>query len=71
MLAIHLLNHQGRPEAAVENRVEHLDDHLRWEPEFAAAVVGRAEGRGLVVRSDGVLELTEHGRRLAETLARR
>src|SRR3712207_2202759 len=28
MLAIHLLNHEGRPEAATENRIEHLDDRV-------------------------------------------
>jgi manganese/zinc/iron transport system permease protein len=62
MLAIHLLNHEGRPEAAVENRIEHLDAHLGWDPAFAAEVVSRAERRGLV-RSDGAaLELTDRGR---------
>ena len=69
MLAIHLLNHEGRPEAAVENRVEHLDDHLRWDPAFAAAVVARAEQRGLVVRSGDLLALTDDGRRVAEAVA--
>ena len=65
MLAIHLLNHEGLPEAAVENRLEHLDEHLRWEPAFAAGVVARAEERGLVRRDDGLLGLTEKGRRVA------
>ena len=65
MLAIHLLNHEGRPEAARESRVEHLDEHLRWEPSFAAQVVRGAERRGLVVRDDGMLRLTEPGRQLA------
>ncbi len=71
MLAIHLLNHEGRPEAARENRIEHLDEHLRWEPEFAAQVVARAEGRGLVLAQDGSLALTERGRAVArQALAR-
>ena len=65
MLAIHLLNHEGQPDAAVESRVEHLDEHLRWDPAFAAEVVARAERRGLVVRDDGSLALTERGRGLA------
>src|SRR3712207_6477458 len=65
MLAIHLLNHEGRPEAATENRIEHLDDHLRWDPRFADEVVERAERRGIVIRHDGRLGLTERGRAVA------
>ncbi len=71
MLAIHLLNHEGLPEAAEESRVEHLDAHLRWDPAFASEVVARAERRGLVARQDGSLALTERGRRLArQTIVR-
>ena len=69
-LAIHLLTHEGRPEAAEESRIEHLDEHLRWEPAFASEVVARAEQRGLVVRSNGSLALTERGRRLARETRR-
>ena len=65
MLAIHLLNHEGRPEAPEESRVEHLDEHLRWDASFAAEIVGRAERRGILVRHDGTLALTERGRALA------
>jgi manganese/zinc/iron transport system permease protein len=62
MLTIHLLNHEGSPEAAEESRVEHLTQHLRWEPEFAGRVVRGAERRGLVARDDGQLALTDRGR---------
>jgi hypothetical protein len=65
MLAIHLANHEGRPEAAVENRVAHLGEHLRWDGDFAARVVRGAERRGLVVRRSDALELTDRGRELA------
>jgi manganese/zinc/iron transport system permease protein len=64
-LAIHLLNHEGKPEAAQENRVAHLREHLRWEEEFAVQVVRRAEAGELVVRQNGHLVLTENGRSLA------
>ncbi|MFO7538204.1 MAG: metal ABC transporter permease [Chloroflexota bacterium] len=64
-LAIHLLNHEGKPEAARENRVTHLREHLRWEEEFAGQVVRRAEAGELVVRQNGHLVLTENGRSLA------
>ncbi len=65
MLAIHLANHEGRPEAEVESRVEHLHGHLRWEADFAERIVRGAERRGLVVERIGSLELTDAGRTLA------
>jgi manganese/zinc/iron transport system permease protein len=67
MLAIHLFNHEGRPEAVDESRVEHLDEHLRWRPEFAREVVGRAVRRGLVREDGGALALTERGRGVARS----
>ena len=71
MLTIHLANHEGRPEAIEESRIDHLDRHLRWSPDFTQRIVGLAERRGLV-RSVGVrLELTQAGRELAaDALAR-
>ncbi len=68
MLAIHLLHHEGTPEAEVENRLDHLQDHLRWEPAFAHNVVQRADERGLVRLENGSLHLTEAGRGLATTM---
>ena len=40
MLAIHLANHEGKPESVEESRIDHLDRHLRWEPEFARGSCG-------------------------------
>jgi manganese/zinc/iron transport system permease protein len=65
MLSIHLLTHEGRPEAAEENHAARLHEHLRWEPGFTAQVVSRAERRGLVTREAHMLMLTERGRQLA------
>jgi manganese/zinc/iron transport system permease protein len=63
MLAIHLLNHEGSPEAASECREGHLHEHLRWEPDFARRVVRRAEGSGWIARGDADrLALTPAGR---------
>jgi manganese/zinc/iron transport system permease protein len=71
MLAIHLANHEGRPEAEEESRIDHLDRHLRWSPEFARQIVRRAERRGLVEAHAGRLTLTQTGRELAaDALAR-
>jgi manganese/zinc/iron transport system permease protein len=65
MLAIHLLNHEGRPDAADESRVEHLGEHLKWDPEFSGRVVAQAVQRGIVSRDNGSLALTDRGRALA------
>lgn len=65
MLTIHLLHHEGLPEAERECRVDHLQEHLRWEPAFARAVVRQATERGLVVRTNGHLALTDEGRTVA------
>jgi manganese/zinc/iron transport system permease protein len=66
MLAIHLLHHEGAPDAAVECRTEHLQAHLRWQPAFAARVIRYAERSGAVQQERGLLRLTDQGRRLAE-----
>jgi len=65
MLAIHLLNHEGLPEAEEESRLEHLRDHMRWEPQFADQVVRRALTQEWVARQNGHLALTELGRQRA------
>lgn len=65
MLAIHLFHHEGLPEEAVENRIEHLEEHLNWPRDFARRVVKKAQQDGLVRRQDGMLELTDRGRGLA------
>lgn len=62
MLAIHLLNHEDKPESAEENRVEHLSHHLRWDPDFAMRVVRLAQAREWIERQNGTLYLTDQGR---------
>ena len=66
MLTIHLLNHEGTERAATENRVDHLWEHLRWQPDFAEQVVRFAERKGMVRRQQGYLLLTDEGRVLAQ-----
>jgi manganese/zinc/iron transport system permease protein len=70
MLAIHLSNHEGRPEAEQENQVSGLHEHLRWQTGFTAQVVQQAERQGIVARQDGLLALTEAGRQLAQQAIR-
>ncbi|MBC8164148.1 MAG: metal ABC transporter permease [Roseiflexaceae bacterium] len=66
MLAIHLLNHEGTPEADEERRVAHLQAHMRWQPKFAEQIVQQAQQRGLVRREAEHLALTDAGRTLAQ-----
>jgi manganese/zinc/iron transport system permease protein len=65
MLTIHLLHHEGKPEAERENHIEHLHDHLAWPTWFAQQVVRRGERGGLIYRSNGHLHLTAQGREVA------
>jgi manganese/zinc/iron transport system permease protein len=66
MLVIHLLNHEGTPEAEDESRIDHLQEHLRWPPDFARRIVRRAERDEWTTRtSSDRLRLTEEGRRAA------
>jgi manganese/zinc/iron transport system permease protein len=65
MLTIHLANHEGKPEAVEESRIETLYRHLRWQPDFAQRIVRLAERRGLVRAEGPMLQLTQAGRELA------
>lgn len=65
MLAIHLKQHEGQPEEERENRAAHLQEHLRWEAEFAKHVVRRSRDDGFLIDKSGRLYLTEAGRALA------
>jgi hypothetical protein len=46
--------------------VDHLVEHIRWQPDFAERVVRYAERKGTVRRQAGRLQLTETGRTLAQ-----
>ena len=71
MLAIHLFHHEGLPEAKQENNLDHLHEHLRWEPTFAGTVVQQAKQRGLLSKVNGNLVLSERGRALAQEVMTR
>jgi len=65
MLTIHLLNHEGEPAEEQVCRTDHLQEHLRWAPDFARRVVRRARMEELVEEEGGRLRLTDAGRRAA------
>ncbi|MBM4394276.1 MAG: metal ABC transporter permease [Deltaproteobacteria bacterium] len=64
-LAVHLLQHQDRPEAAEECRADRVHRHLEWDAAFTGQVVRRAVRRGMVARTGPCLGLTAAGRSLA------
>ena len=66
MLLVHLVHHEHTPEADRECRVPHLQEHLHWEPAFAARAVRAAERNGAVLRSGERLALTPEGRSAAQ-----
>ena len=66
MLTIHLLQHEGQPDARLENRMDHLHDHVQWDADFASRVVAQAVSHNLVRISGELLSLTESGRALAQ-----
>lgn len=66
MLTVHLLQHEGHPDAHEESRVDHLVEHIRWQPAFAERVVRYAERKGTIRRQAGRLLLTDAGRGLAQ-----
>src|SRR5690606_84223 len=71
MLALHLLNHERTPAAGEECDAAHLSEHLRWKPDFAAAVVRRAAEHGHIRATGRLLALTERGRALAQEASMR
>ncbi len=66
MLAIHLLHHEGTPDAEEECRLDHLSEHLRWSAEQADRIVHSAEKAGFVTLLGERLHLTTEGREEAQ-----
>ncbi len=66
MLLIHLLQHEKTPEAERECRMDHLQDHLAWDTDFAKEVVSRAASKNLLQAVGEYLELTKTGREFAQ-----
>jgi len=66
MLAVHLLHHEGTPQEDRECRIPHLQEHLRWSPDFARDAVEFAVRDGYVQRHADRLALTTEGRAYAQ-----
>jgi manganese/zinc/iron transport system permease protein len=66
MLLVHLLHHEGAPDAAEECREAGLHQHLGWRESWTKRVVGKAEGRALIARRGDLVLPTDAGRHLAD-----
>lgn len=66
MLTIHLLQHEGLPEATRENRASHLHEHIQWDVAFGQEVVKRAVSNRFVEQQEDFLSLTDMGRSFAQ-----
>lgn len=67
-LAVHLYNHELRPESRNENTVSALRGHLRWSEREVRRVLARAGGSGLIDRTGDRLHLTPRGRTVAQQI---
>ncbi|MDE2996366.1 MAG: metal ABC transporter permease [Bacteroidota bacterium] len=65
MLLIHLYHHEGLPEAERECKVDHLQDHLKWQPHFAEMAVRAARKNNHMRVESGMMVLTDTGREQA------
>ena len=67
MLVVHLYNHENKAEAAQENSVSALRQHLRWDGTKVEQVTAVSREQGLItLGAQQGLFLTEAGRRLAQ-----
>lgn len=67
-LAVHLYNHEGRPEAGEENVTAALREHLLWDQAKARNVLLRSYDQKLIERQGPLLALTPRGRALAQEI---
>lgn len=66
LLAMHIAHHTATDEAETENQVIRLHEHLKWSPQFAMEIVGIADRYGLIRQTEGLLTLTDSGRKRAQ-----
>jgi len=67
-LAVHLYNHEGKPDQGEENVSRALKEHLRWDSTRSRHVLLRSIDQGLVIRDGELLRLTAQGRAVAREI---
>jgi manganese/zinc/iron transport system permease protein len=68
LLLMHLWNHERTATELSESTVGHVSAALRWTPDHAGSVIGRATNGGYVQRDRDRLKLTSFGRSHATSL---
>jgi len=66
MLLVHLLNHEGSPEAERECHIDHLSEHLYWDADFSNQMVKRGEREAFLQKKGDYLFLTASGQEKAK-----
>jgi manganese/zinc/iron transport system permease protein len=66
MMLVHLLNHEGGPDADEECNARGVHKHLQWPQSFTRQVIRSAIGRGWVEIVGEHLSLTDAGRELGQ-----
>lgn len=68
LLVMHLSTHERTPDEHSESSLGHIGAALRWSPDQAMSTITRASDRGMVVRANGNVVLTQQGRNYVERL---
>ncbi len=70
LLVMHLATHERTEEEFSESSLGHIGAALHWSPDEALETIRRAADRGMVVRANGNVVLTEQGRHYVSRLIR-
>lgn len=62
MLVMHLATHERTEDEYSESSLGHIGAALHWSPDRAMQTIRQADARGMVVRANGNVVLTEQGR---------
>ncbi len=65
LLVVHLSQHEGSADESYESGVANLEDHFRWDANFAWDVISHAQKSDYLTEEDGLLKLTSDGREYA------
>ena len=68
LLVMHLHTHERTEEEYSESSLGHIGAALHWSPDEALSTIRRAADRGMVVRANGNVVLTDQGRHYVDRL---
>lgn len=61
-MLFHIMNHQDKPEEAIENGIHTIYNHLNWNREFIKKIIFQLLDEGKIIRESDVYKLTEFGK---------